>query len=45
MKINELYTPPQIEVSEVLVEAGFSFSAGAGIVDTEDGDPWGPAEE
>ena len=43
MKINELYTPPQIEVSEVLVEAGFSFSAG--IKDTEEGDPWGPAEE
>ena len=41
--MNERYTRPEIEVNEVLVEAGFSFSAG--IKDTEEGDPWGPAEE
>ena len=41
MKKNEWYTPPQIEVSEVLVEAGFSYSVG--IKDTEDGDEWNPA--
>ena len=36
--MNELYTPPQIEVAEVLVEAGFSYSVG--IKDTEEGDEW-----
>ena len=42
MKVNELYTRPEIEVSEVLVEAGFSFSVG--VNDTEEGDAWNPAE-
>lgn len=41
MKMNELYTPPQIEVAEVVVEAGFSYSVG--VKDTEEGDPWNPA--
>lgn len=41
MKFNELYIAPEVEVSEVVVEAGFSYSVG--IKDTEEGDEWNPA--